>query len=139
MFGWTFRDLPSRNGADDGADDGMERTTGLERPSPWQKREENRPSSPSSPLTWSPVRLLVRPVQSAHSVYRSTIAPAKLVDNQPSVEEVRPRCPNCDALLDDTLSETPIWARRDGERTTNFSVVFCAACGATLGVVRPES
>ena len=35
------------------------------RPSPWQ-REENRPSSPSSPLTWCPVRpfvRLVRPVR----------------------------------------------------------------------------
>lgn len=65
--------------------------------------------------------------------------PVALVDDQPSVEEVRPRCPNCDALLDDTLSETLISARRDGEPTTNFSVAYCAGCGATLGVVRPES
>ena len=63
---------------------------------------------------------------------------AVLVDDQPSVDQVRPWCPNCHALLDDTLSETLISARRDGEPTTNVSVAFCAACGATLGVVRPE-
>jgi ATP-dependent Clp protease ATP-binding subunit ClpC len=61
------------------------------------------------------------------------------VDEQPSVEGVRPRCPNCHALLDDTLSETLISARHDGGPATNISVAYCAACGATLGVVRPES
>jgi hypothetical protein len=65
--------------------------------------------------------------------------PVAIVDDQPSVEGVRPWCPNCRALLDDTLSETVISARRKGEPTTNVSVAFCAACGATLGVVRPES
>lgn len=64
---------------------------------------------------------------------------AVLVDDQPSVDQVRPWCPNCHALLDDTLSETLISARRDGEPTTNVSVAFCAGCGATLGVVRQES
>jgi ATP-dependent Clp protease ATP-binding subunit ClpA len=64
--------------------------------------------------------------------------PVALVDDQPSVGGVRPWCPNCRALLDDTLSETVISARRDGEPTTNVGVAYCAACGATLGVVRPE-
>ena len=65
--------------------------------------------------------------------------PVALVDDQPSVDQVRPWCPNCHALLDDTLSETLISARRDGESTTNVRIAFCAVCGATLGVVRPES
>lgn len=65
--------------------------------------------------------------------------PAVLAYDQPSIKEVRPWCPNCHALLDDTLSETLISARRDGAPTTNVSVAFCAACGTTLGVVRPES
>jgi ATP-dependent Clp protease ATP-binding subunit ClpA len=65
--------------------------------------------------------------------------PVVPVDDQPSVEEVRPRCPNCHALLDDTLSETLISARRHAEPTTDVSVAYCGACGATLGVVRPES
>jgi hypothetical protein len=64
--------------------------------------------------------------------------PVALVD-QPSVEAVRPRCPHCLAPLDDTLTEMLIPARRDGEPTTNVSVAYCAACGATFGVVRPES
>jgi hypothetical protein len=61
--------------------------------------------------------------------------PVVLVDDRPPVEEVRPWCPNCRALLDDTLSETVISARRDGESTTKINVAYCAACGATLGVV----
>ncbi len=65
--------------------------------------------------------------------------PVALVDAPPSVEAVRPRCPNCHAPLDDTLTEMLIPARRDGEPTTNVSVAFCAACSTTLGVVRPES
>ena len=65
--------------------------------------------------------------------------PVALVDDQRSVEDVRPRCPNCLALLDDTLSETPISARRDGGPMTILSVAYCAGCGSTLGVVRPES
>ena len=61
--------------------------------------------------------------------------PAAPVDDEPVVG-VRPWCPNCRALLDDTLSETVISARRDGELTTSMSVAYCAACGAALGVVR---
>ncbi len=61
-----------------------------------------------------------------------------LVDDQPSVGAVRPRCPNCYASLEDTLTEMLISARRDGRPTTKISVVFCAACSTTLGVVRPE-
>jgi len=65
--------------------------------------------------------------------------PVSLVDDQPSIEEVRPRCPNCRALLDETLTETPISTRSDGGLGTKMSVVYCAACGTTLGVVRPDS
>jgi uncharacterized protein with PIN domain len=65
--------------------------------------------------------------------------PVALVDDQPSVEAVRPRCPSCHAPLDDTLTEMLIPARRDGEPTTNVSVAYCARCSTTLGVVRPES
>jgi ATP-dependent Clp protease ATP-binding subunit ClpA len=65
--------------------------------------------------------------------------PVVLVDEQPSVDEVRPRCPNCHAPLDDTLTEMLIPARRNGGPTTNVSVAFCSACSNTLGVVRPES
>ena len=61
-----------------------------------------------------------------------------LVDDQPSVGAVRPRCPNCHAPLDETLTEMLIPARRNGRPTTNVSVAFCAACSTTLGVMRPE-
>jgi len=61
------------------------------------------------------------------------------VDIQPSIDTVRPRCPNCQAPLDETLAEMLVPARREGEPTTSVSVVYCAACGETLGVVRPES
>jgi ATP-dependent Clp protease ATP-binding subunit ClpA len=64
---------------------------------------------------------------------------AAIVEEPPSLDGVRPRCPSCRALLDDTLTETAAVARRDGEPGTSVSVVFCAACGTTLGVVRPES
>lgn len=62
-----------------------------------------------------------------------------LVDDQPPVEDVRPRCPNCLALLDDTLSETQVTTHRDGVPSEGVTVVYCAACGATLGVVRPTT
>ena len=56
----------------------MERTTGFEPTTLTlaKKGEENRPAGPSSPLTSCPVRLYSSAwsVQSAHSVYRSTIA-----------------------------------------------------------------
>jgi ATP-dependent Clp protease ATP-binding subunit ClpC len=61
-----------------------------------------------------------------------------LVDEKRSVEAVGPRCPNCQAPLDDTLSEMLMRARRNGEPATNISVAYCAACGTALGVVRPE-
>ena len=66
---------------------------------------------------------------------RARVAP---VDEPPSVEAVRPRCPNCYAPLDETLAEMLIPARRDGEPSTNVAVVYCAACSTALGVVRPE-
>jgi ATP-dependent Clp protease ATP-binding subunit ClpA len=66
------------------------------------------------------------------------LARVALVHDQPSEEAVRPRCPNCYAPLDETLTEKLIPARRDGEPATNFSVLFCAACSTSLGVVRSE-
>ena len=65
--------------------------------------------------------------------------PVALVDGQPSVEAVRPTCPHCHAPLDDTLSETLVYARREGEPPSKFNVAYCAACSATLGVMRPDS
>ena len=62
-----------------------------------------------------------------------------IVHDPPSVEAVRPRCPNCYAPLDETLTEVLIPARRDGEPATNISVAFCSACSTALGVVRPKS
>ncbi|MGZ4792698.1 MAG: Clp protease N-terminal domain-containing protein [Ilumatobacteraceae bacterium] len=61
-----------------------------------------------------------------------------LVDDQASIEAVRPRCPSCHVRLDDTLTETVIRAGRNGEPAANVSVAYCAACGATLGVMRPN-
>jgi ATP-dependent Clp protease ATP-binding subunit ClpA len=66
------------------------------------------------------------------------LARVALVHDQPSTDAVRPRCPNCYAPLDETLSEMLIPARRDGEAATNVSVVYCSACSTSLGVVRPE-
>jgi ATP-dependent Clp protease ATP-binding subunit ClpA len=62
------------------------------------------------------------------------------VDPQPEQQleapVVRPRCPSCGAELDDNLVETVVTARRDDATTTDVGVLFCLACGATLGVVR---
>jgi ATP-dependent Clp protease ATP-binding subunit ClpA len=60
------------------------------------------------------------------------------IDEPASIMAVRPLCPHCQAPLDETLAEMVIPARRDGE-ATNVSVVYCTACGASLGVLRPES
>jgi ATP-dependent Clp protease ATP-binding subunit ClpA len=60
------------------------------------------------------------------------------VDEQSSDDPVRPRCPQCRAPLDDTLSEQLVNARHEAGPPTRISVVYCAACGTTLGVVRPE-
>lgn len=59
------------------------------------------------------------------------------VDEQPSAQPVRPRCPQCRSSLDQVLAETLVPARRDAGSPTSISVVYCAACGATLGVLRP--
>ena len=85
-------------------------------------------------------RLGVDIVQLRHAVAapRADVV-AVPVDEQPSVATVRPQCPGCRAGLDDTLTETLIPARSEGGPTTNVSVVSCAACGATLGVMRPGS
>lgn len=68
----------------------------------------------------------------------SDVAPVR-VDETRSSEPVRPRCPRCRAALDDTLVETLVAARHEARPPTQVSVVSCAACGATLGVLRPES
>jgi ATP-dependent Clp protease ATP-binding subunit ClpA len=52
---------------------------------------------------------------------------------------VSPHCPACRAMLEDNVTEMVITARREGSTPTRVSVVFCAACGVTLGVLRPES
>lgn len=65
------------------------------------------------------------------------VAPVR-PDEQRSSEPVRPRCPQCRAPLDDTLAEMLVAARREAGPPTDLSVVYCAACGATLGVLRPE-
>ena len=62
-----------------------------------------------------------------------------IIDDQPSLEAVRPSCPQCHAPLDDTLTETLVLARREGEPPAKLRVAFCAACSTTLGVVRPET
>ncbi len=74
---------------------------------------------------------------------RESIAPADpisevaTVDPQPEQQEpaplMRPRCPNCGAELDDNLAETAVAAVRDDGTTKNVNVVFCVACGVSLG------
>jgi ATP-dependent Clp protease ATP-binding subunit ClpC len=49
------------------------------------------------------------------------------------IEPRRPRCPECNADLHDTLSETLVAARRDDGDTIPVSVVYCGECGTTLG------
>jgi ATP-dependent Clp protease ATP-binding subunit ClpA len=58
-------------------------------------------------------------------------------DAPQSIASVGPRCPACSAALDDTLAEATIAARRGDGSATDVGVVYCAACGATLGVIRP--
>jgi ATP-dependent Clp protease ATP-binding subunit ClpC len=59
------------------------------------------------------------------------------VDEQRSNEPMRPRCPGCRSALDDTLTETLVATRHEARPPANVSVVYCSACGATLGVLRP--
>ena len=66
-------------------------------------------------------------------------SPVAIIDDQPPVEAVRPSCPQCHAPLDDTLTETLVLARREGDSPAKLRVAFCAACSTTLGVVRPET
>ena len=51
---------------------------------------------------------------------------------------VRPRCPYCSEELDGNLAETVVVARRDDGTNTNVNVVYCTACGISLGGVRSE-
>lgn len=60
------------------------------------------------------------------------------IDEQPPGEPVRPRCPHCRAVVDETLAETLIATQHEGRPSTDVSVVYCAACGTTLGVLRPH-
>ncbi len=76
-------------------------------------------------------------LRDASTATRADVA-VPLVDDLPSIDAMRPMCPHCHAHLDDTLSEMQIPARRNGEPTTNVTVAYCAACGATLGVMRPS-
>ena len=79
---------------------------------------------------------------------RESIAPTEpaagsaAVDPQPEQQELapamRPRCPNCYAELDGNVVETVVVARREDESTTDVRVVFCLACGASLGVSRAD-
>ena len=59
------------------------------------------------------------------------------LDQVDVVRVMRPHCPHCHAALDDSLTEAVIPARHAGAPSRNVSVVYCAACGATLGVLRP--
>jgi len=59
-------------------------------------------------------------------------------DRRSPIGPVRPRCPSCHAPLDETLAEMQIPARGERGQTTTLGVAFCAACGATLGVMRPQ-
>jgi hypothetical protein len=52
---------------------------------------------------------------------------------------VRPVCPRCDAALDDTLAEVRLPARRAGRPPADVGVVYCAACGTTLGIVAADA
>lgn len=65
---------------------------------------------------------------------RADVAPA--ADERPPIEAVRPLCPSCRASLDDTMGAMVLPARHADESTTQVTVVYCIACGATLGVVR---
>jgi ATP-dependent Clp protease ATP-binding subunit ClpA len=60
-------------------------------------------------------------------------------DEQRVHDVVRPSCPRCGALLDDTLAETSITARDDAAQPTAVSVLYCGACGTALGVGRSHS
>jgi len=44
-----------------------------------------------------------------------------------------PGCPHCRTSLTDNLAQTVIVARPDDESSTPLRVIYCAACGATLG------
>jgi ATP-dependent Clp protease ATP-binding subunit ClpA len=44
-----------------------------------------------------------------------------------------PNCPHCRATLADNLAQTTVAARSDDGSLTRLYVVYCAACGATLG------
>jgi Clp amino terminal domain, pathogenicity island component len=52
---------------------------------------------------------------------------------------MRPRCPQCRGALDDTVAEAMVATRREGRAPTRVGVVYCTACGTTLGILRPES
>lgn len=68
----------------------------------------------------------------------TTVSTLALPGKRPAaVKAVAPRCPWCRAVLEGSLAEAVLSTRGD-EQHTNVSVVFCTACGATLGIVRPK-
>jgi len=68
-----------------------------------------------------------------------TDAAPVIVEVADSTDGVRPRCPTCGALLDDTLVEMHVAARRPDGSPTDVSVMCCEACGTALGVLRPDN
>ena len=59
-----------------------------------------------------------------------------VVEAAPARIAVRPRCPSCTAMLDDTLTVVEMPARRDGDaEETTVHVVYCGACGTALGAL----
>jgi ATP-dependent Clp protease ATP-binding subunit ClpA len=77
------------------------------------------------------------------SIVATEPEPDAIVEAQPEHQEsapmARPRCPSCRAELDGNLVETTVVAQRDDGSATDVDVVYCVACGAALGALRPES
>jgi ATP-dependent Clp protease ATP-binding subunit ClpA len=51
---------------------------------------------------------------------------------------VRPRCQRCWVLLDETLTQATVAARKDGDAgspASEVKVLFCGACGTAVGVL----
>jgi ATP-dependent Clp protease ATP-binding subunit ClpA len=66
-------------------------------------------------------------------------APIVRIDEPPTTDARRPVCPVCGSDLDDTLTETLVAARRAEGEATPVAVVFCRACGTTIGAMRPQT
>jgi ATP-dependent Clp protease ATP-binding subunit ClpA len=81
-------------------------------------------------------------VRLRESIVGTELDDAPAVDAQPELQvsapAIRPRCPHCATELDGNLIETIVSAQRDGQSTTNVSIVYCVACGSALGLLRSE-